>query len=199
MRINRIIPRTRAEGPGMRFTLWTQGCRTACEGCYSKALWPEDGGDAFSVAALSERIAETPGIEGITLLGGEPLLQAGELAELAAFARSRSLSVVTFTGFLYEDILSRALPEELALLAHTDLLIDGPYRRELRDLSRPWVGSRNQRYLFLTERYRMEDVLRCENRVELRMDGQGAVRINGMGDFEALERLLCDNEMIKGA
>lgn len=190
IRIHRYIHRTRAEGPGMRFTIWVQGCHNGCPGCCSTALWDENGGSAVSVDSLIQEIRQTKDIEGITFLGGEPMEQAKALARIAAAARELGLSVVTFTGLVYEDILSQADPHRLELLARTDLLIDGPYLQEQHDLSRPWVGSANQRYLFLTSRYSMADVEKCRNRVEFRLGKDGVLRINGMGDFAAIQAAL---------
>ena len=198
MRIHRVIPRTRAEGPGERFTIWTQGCHNGCPGCYSTALWDPKGGQECTPEELIGKIRQTPNIEGITFLGGEPMEQAASLAVIAAAAQEMGLSVLTFTGLTYEDILAQADPAKLALLAHTDLLIDGPYQKEQHDTSRPWVGSKNQRYLFLTDRYTMQDVNACYNRVELRLDKDGTLRLNGMGDFSALEQVLRNKTMIRG-
>ncbi len=188
MRIHRVIERTRAEGPGQRFVLWVQGCKSACPGCYARELWSLDGGKEASARELIARMDAVRGeIEGITLLGGEPFLQAGELSLVAAAARERGLSVMVFTGFLYEELLAEAEPGRLALLENTDLLIDGPYEAAQRDFSRPWAGSKNQRFLFLTKRYSMEDVMACKNCVELRVGGDGVLRVNGMADFDALQ------------
>lgn len=198
MRIHRYIPRTRAEGPGMRFTIWTQGCHNGCPGCYSTALWDNRGGTEIPAEELLRLIRQTGGIEGITFLGGEPMEQAAQAAVIARGAREEGLSVVTFTGLLYEDLLAEGDPDRLALIAHTDLLIDGPYLQDRRDLTRPWVGSENQRYLFLTDRYCMADVEKCRNRVEFRLDKNGVLRLNGMGDFGALEKALETKNITRG-
>lgn len=199
MRIHRILPRTRAEGPGMRFTIWTQGCHNACPGCYATALWDENGGQEIPTDELIRQIRQTSGIEGITFLGGEPMEQSADLAKIAAAAQSDGLSVLTFTGLLYEDLLAEADPHRMALLRHTDLLIDGPYLADRHDVSRPWVGSTNQRYLFLTARYSMADVERCRNRIEFRLDKNGTLRLNGMGDFAVLERMLNKQHISRGS
>lgn len=198
MRIHRIVPRTRAEGPGIRFTIWVQGCHNGCPGCYSTALWDPQGGTETTPGALIAQIRETPDIEGITFLGGEPMEQAADLAQIAAAAQKMGLSVLTFTGLIHENLLQEGDPDKLALLAQTDLLIDGPYLQALYDTSRPWVGSKNQRYLFLTERYQWTDIEKCRNRVEFRLDKNGVLRLNGMGDFAALEQILSEKSMIRG-
>ncbi len=198
MRLHRILPKTRAEGPGPRFTLWVQGCRNGCPGCYATELWDSAGGYPAEPEAILAQILATEGIEGVTFLGGEPMEQAGALAFIAQGARKAGLSVVTFTGLVYEDILAQKDPDRLALLAATDLLIDGPYLREQQDFSRPWVGSSNQRYRFLTDRYTQSDVDSCRNRVEFRLDRDGILRLNGMGDFAALEKILAQKAMVRG-
>lgn len=191
IRVGRVVPKTRAEGPGLRFAVWVQGCRLRCPGCYARALWDESGGTETDEDALLEELRKVADeVEGVTLLGGEPFLQAGALARFAGAAREMGLSVLTFTGYWYEDLLRGGDREALALLAATDLLIDGPYLQEQRDFSRPLVGSRNQRFRFLTERYSPADLERCRNRVEVRLGKDGVLRVNGMGDFGALEAIL---------
>lgn len=191
IRVGRVVPKTRAEGPGLRFAVWVQGCRMGCPGCYARALWDESGGTETDEDALLEELRKVAGeVEGVTLLGGEPFLQAGALARFAGAARELGLSVLTFTGYWYEDLLRGRDREALALLAATDLLIDGPYLQEQRDFSRPLAGSRNQRFRFLTERYSPADLERCRNRVEVRLGKDGVLRVNGMGDFGALEAIL---------
>lgn len=198
MRLHRQIPATRAEGPGLRYTLWVQGCRNGCPGCYATDLWDPAGGYEVSPEEVLRQIRETPGIEGVTFLGGEPMEQARDLARVAQGARDLGLSVLTFTGLTYEYLLAEGTPDQAQLLGLTDLLIDGPFLREQQDYSRPWVGSRNQRYLFLTDRYGPEDIDACRNRVELRLDRDGTLRLNGMGDFAALERILQNKTFMRG-
>ena len=191
IRVGRVVPKTRAEGPGLRFAVWVQGCRMGCPGCYARALWDESGGTETDEDTLLEELRRVSGeVEGVTLLGGEPFLQAGALARFAGAARELGLSVLTFTGYCYEDLLRSGDREVFALLAVTDLLIDGPYLQEQRDFSRPLAGSRNQRFRFLTERYSPADLERCRNRVEVRLGKDGVLRVNGMGDFGALEAIL---------
>ena len=191
IRVGRVVPKTRAEGPGLRFAMWVQGCRMGCPGCYARALWDESGGTETDEDALLEELRKVSGeVEGVTLLGGEPFLQAGALARFAGAAREMGLSVITFTGHRYEDLLRGGDRETLSLLEQTDLLIDGPYLQEQRDFSRPLVGSRNQQFRFLTERYSPADLERCRNRVEVRLGKDGVLRVNGMGDFGALEAIL---------
>jgi anaerobic ribonucleoside-triphosphate reductase activating protein len=177
-----MVPCTEAEGPGRRFALWFQGCPLRCPGCCNPEMLSFAGGTAVSLADLLEQIrqtAEGASIEGITLLGGEPLAHATGAAELARQVQSLGLSVMIFTGYTLEE--ARALPDAAVaeLLAHTDILVDGPYVRELPETQRRWIGSSNQRIHFLSERYRADDPCwQKANTLEIRWNGS-ELTING--------------------
>lgn len=149
-----FLPVTEAEGPGRRAALWVQGCSIRCPGCCNPHLFPAEGGrEVTADALLNELRAVRTEIEGITFLGGEPFEQAAGLAELARGAHGLGLSVMIFTGYTLEELRSRASAEIDALLAETDLLVDGRYQAEHPERSRRWAGSTNQRFHFLTSRY----------------------------------------------
>lgn len=112
--------------------------------------------------------------------------QAGELTDFGGYCRGLELGVLTFPGYLVE-----ALPEGAdALLAQTDLFIDGPFMRNLLDYSRPLVGSSNQRFICLTDRISKEEMGACANRVEVRVTPSGAIHFNGMGNLQCLHKFL---------
>lgn len=182
MRIAQMVPCTEAEGPGRRFALWFQGCPLRCPGCCNPEFLRFEGGEERSQEEMHDAITQAQtnqGIEGLTLLGGEPFAHAKDGASLAQFARSRGLSVMIFTGFTIEELQVRAEPEIHALLSVTDILVDGPYRREEPDTRRRWIGSRNQRIHFLTDRYHADDPCwRERNTLEIRVSGLG-VSLNG--------------------
>lgn len=145
----------------------------------------------MSVNELFFLIKEQKGIEGVTFLGGEPFEQAKPLAELARKVHNLGLSVLTFTGNTFEELKKSENEDIQALLKYTDLLIDGGFEKENFDLSRPWVGSKNQRYIFLTDRYSAEEIKNYKNKIEVRIEKNGFVFVNGMGDFDAIKRDLC--------
>ena len=187
MRVHRLIPRTEAEGPGVRFCIWVQGCAHGCEGCFAEALWDYDKGTEVSAQDVKRQIeAQAKQIRGVTFLGGEPFDQAAALAEIARFAHGAGLDVIAFTGYLYETLLTRE--DASRLLDDVDLLIDGPYIRALQDFSRPLVGSSNQRFIYLTDRFTPEEIRAYRNRFEIRVDPDGTVFLNGMGDLNRLRR-----------
>jgi anaerobic ribonucleoside-triphosphate reductase activating protein len=118
-------------------------------------------------------------IEGITLLGGEPMAHAVGAAALARQVQVQNLSVMVFTGFTLEELQQQPNPPVHELLAHTDILVDGPYRRDLPETRRRWIGSANQRVFFLTDRYQENDVRwYLPNTLEIRLGGS-ELSING--------------------
>lgn len=190
MRLNvyKIIEKTKAEGPGTRFCIWVQGCSKHCKGCFAKSTWAHVDNIIMPTSDIIRQIKNTQGIEGITFLGGEPFEQASALADIAKHIKRLGLSIVTFTGLNYEDLKQSTDKNIQDLLAHTDLLIDGGYEEDKFDLSRAWVGSSNQRYIFLTNRYSIDDIKKSRNKIEIRIDKNGFAEMNGMADFYKLKK-----------
>jgi len=182
VRIAHIVRCTEAEGPGKRFALWFQGCPLRCPGCCNPEMLPFEGGDLRPVDDLLGEIRtarDQHGVEGITLLGGEPLAHADGALGLARGSRALGLSVMVFTGYTLEEARRLPNPDVATLLAHTDLLIDGPYIREQPDTVRRWIGSTNQRIHFLTSRYHADAAYwREPNTLEIRFS-DGELSING--------------------
>jgi anaerobic ribonucleoside-triphosphate reductase activating protein len=182
LRIAQVVPCTEAEGPGRRFALWFQGCPLRCPGCCNPEMLPFTGGEETSVADVIAKVLHVQqhdGIEGITLLGGEPLAHAGAGAVIARQARQHGLSTMIFSGYTLEE--ARALPDLAVaeLLALTDILVDGPYLREQPDTTRRWIGSTNQRIHFLTDRYRSDDPCwQRRNTLEIRLT-RSELTVNG--------------------
>lgn len=189
LNIGARVAQTEAEGPGLRYALWTQGCPLRCPGCCNPHLLEDRPNQILSVDTLAKDILHTPDIEGVTFVGGEPFSQAPAAAVLAKTVRAAGLSVMVFSGFTLDAIRRR--PEWLPFLDEIDLLVDGPYVRALHQTDRRWIGSSNQRIRFLTDRYRhlQADWDTGPNTIELRLKN-GAVSINGFPhlDIEALAR-----------
>src|SRR3954451_21788875 len=181
LRVAQVVPCTEAEGPGRRFALWFQGCPLRCPGCCNPEFIPFAGGQAMPLADVLRMLDEArgQGVEGITLLGGEPLAHAAGSAALARAARDRGLTVMVFSGYTLEEARAKREPDVDAVLAQTDILVDGPYVREQPDTTRRWIGSTNQRIHFLSDRYRADDPYwRRPNTLELRLHG-GELTVNG--------------------
>lgn len=176
----------------MRFAVWAQGCSIQCPGCFNPHLWGTSGGQAIEVSSLAQRAVQS-GAQGVTLLGGEPFDQAPDFAAFAREVGRQGLSVMTFTGHSIEYLRSPQRPEgsEL-LLSATDLLVDGPYLADHIDNARPWAGSTNQRFHFLTDRYAALEVelSSLTDRLEVRVSATGRISINGWADVTTLDELL---------
>ena len=127
-------------------------------------------------------------VEGITVLGGEPFEQPTGLAQLLSLAWAHQLSTIVFTGFTLENLQCSDNDDIHTALQHTDVLIDGPYVEEMLSSERPLVGSSNQRFLFLTDRYQKPDFK--PNKIEVRIHRNGTAIINGMGREEQLRKIL---------
>lgn len=189
--VYKILKNTKVEGPGIRFCIWTQGCKKRCSGCWAKDTWEFGIGAKYSVKELFSLIIKENNIEGVTFLGGEPFEQACELAELSSLLKSHGLSVVCFTGYTIEELKSKNDNDVNMFLSHIDLLIDGGFEKENYDLSRPWIGSSNQRYIFLSDTYTQEDIEKYKNKIEVHINSNGKLEINGMGDFESINKIFC--------
>ncbi|MCM1129377.1 MAG: anaerobic ribonucleoside-triphosphate reductase activating protein [Alistipes senegalensis] len=137
------------DGPGLRLTLFVQGCPRACPGCHNPESIPLEGGRWYSAEELFGRICKNPILTGVTFSGGEPLSQAVSLLPLAKMIRQEKLDLAIYTGYVFEDILAHADPNVLALLSLADILIDGPFVIKQRNLSLRFRGSENQRILDL--------------------------------------------------
>lgn len=184
LNLARWIDCTEVEGPGKRFSLWVQGCRQRCPGCCNPLLFdevPRQLVDSAEVVAKIAAAQQAHGIEGVTFLGGEPLLQAAALAEVAGECQRLGLSVMVFTGYVREQIPALGLPGVDQLLRHCDLLVDGPYLEKQPERRRNWVGSANQRFHYLTGRYspEIETDPRYARGFEIRLSPDGQVLLNG--------------------
>ena len=184
IRIAALVPITEAEGPGARFAVWLQGCSIRCPGCCNPHMFDPEGGQAVEPAELLARLDLVRGqVEGITLLGGEPFEQAGQLVPFVRGARARGLSVVAFSGFRIEELRRDRPPGSRELLDELDLLVDGPYDASLPGSRRRWAGSDNQEFHFLTGRYSpgVEVVAagEPERTVELRVGADGRLERSG--------------------
>ena len=149
MRIANTVRDSIVDGPGLRFTVFTQGCPHGCPGCHNQSTWPFEGGEEVSVEQLLARMGNNPLLAGLTLSGGEPFCQAAECAALARVARARGMTVWTYTGYTYEALMQRGDPDHLALLAASDVLVDGPFVESLKSYEALYRGSTNQRLIDL--------------------------------------------------
>ena len=150
--ISHYIETTKVLGPFERSTLWVHGCCFECSGCIAKEM-NQDVPNVVKTTDIAEIFANIDNVEGITISGGEPFLQAEALSEMLDYVKKkRDYGVIVYTGFLYDDLMKSPDDNIRKLLNHVDILIDGQYKEELDD-GKPFRGSSNQRILELTDRY----------------------------------------------
>jgi anaerobic ribonucleoside-triphosphate reductase activating protein len=152
LRLHHLEQGSRANGPGVRTVLWTQGCSLGCPGCFNPQTHPGRGGKLWKVDDLIDFIISSPGHpEGLTISGGEPLQQLQPLNQLLRGIRQRSeLSIILLTGFSWDEIPKLAGSHQL--LSSVDVLFTGRYDRSHR-LASGLRGSTNKTVHFLTNRY----------------------------------------------
>ena len=149
LRIAGIVPASVVDGPGFRYTVFTQGCRHNCRGCHNPQTHDFNGGYYVDTDDLFNEMMSDPLIKGMTFSGGDPFEQPAPLAELAKKARAAGKDIIVYTGYTFEQLLSRAEsdPDTDALLKQTDVLIDGPFVLEKLNLELKFRGSENQRII----------------------------------------------------
>ncbi|WP_163533416.1 4Fe-4S single cluster domain-containing protein [Helicobacter suis] len=179
-----MIDATQAEGPGLRIALWVQGCLKRCKGCCNAHLLPIKPARLMHVNELQEQIqriyALHKDLEGITFLGGEPFLQASALAHIASFCQHLGLSVMVFSGYLLEELQDQKFKGSSALLKSTDVLVDGEFESSKIETRRNWVGSTNQRFHYLSNRYNSSiETMPCTSN-EWRISLDGKILGNGL-------------------
>ena len=132
------------DGPGLRLTIFTQGCLHHCPGCHNPQTHDPEGGSWADTEDILAAAAENPLLDGITLSGGDPFLQPVPCLALAEGAHKIGLNVWTYTGYTWEALWEENAP---ALLKETDVLVDGPFLLAERSLELRFCGSRNQRLI----------------------------------------------------
>lgn len=150
-----FLPRSEANGPGIRAVVWVQGCPIRCKGCFNRSSWSFSPAVSITARELADRILSVQGIDGVTFSGGEPFAQARPLADVAEQVRQTGLTVVTYSGYTFGNLKHSRDPEWKRLLAATDLLIAGPYRADLT-CSAPFIGSANQQVIPLSGRIALQ-------------------------------------------
>ena len=155
LRINALVEESIVDGPGLRYVVFTQGCPHRCKGCHNPQTHDFGGGRLVSAREIFERFTENPLLSGITFSGGEPFSQPAPLAFLAGAIKAAGKTVIVYSGYTLEALLEKALADDAvrSLLSFADMLVDGPYVEELRDLNLPFRGSANQRLLAREDLY----------------------------------------------
>lgn len=148
------------DGPGIRYSIFTQGCFHNCPGCHNPKSHDLQGGYLVELDEIIKEIDENPLLDGITLSGGEPMLQVKPLIEVCKAVKQRNLNIVIYSGFTYEQIIDD--PEKKSLLELCDMLVDGKFEQDKKSLALLYRGSSNQRLINIQESLKQNKVIEYE-------------------------------------
>ncbi len=164
VRISGLINDSIVDGPGIRLTIFTQGCPHHCEGCHNPQTHDFNGGEDATIESLLEKAKSNPLLDGVTFSGGEPFCQAKQLYELGLEIKKAGMSIVTYTGYTYEYLTKHADTENYygELLSITDYLVDGPFILSKRDILLKFKGSSNQRIINVKKSLAEKKVIEAE-------------------------------------
>ena len=137
------------DGPGFRYVLFVQGCPHRCPGCHNPESHDPEGGTEMTVSEIFGQIMEIPHLRGVTCSGGEPFEQVDALLELAQRIKETNLTLMSYTGYTYEELIARNDEATNKLLSLLNILVDGPYDKTCRNLTLQYRGSENQRVLYI--------------------------------------------------
>ena len=141
-----IVNDSIVDGPGIRVSIFCQGCPHHCPGCHNPETWGFGCGTPVSAEQILEIVRTNPLCRGVTFSGGEPFAQAEEFAQLAVLLKQHGYVVASYSGYTFEQLRS-GTPGQRKLLETIDVLIDGPFRLEEKSLELMFRGSTNQRIL----------------------------------------------------
>ncbi|AFI03921.1 4Fe-4S single cluster domain-containing protein [Helicobacter cetorum] len=179
-----ILECSEVEGPGRRFVLWAQGCLKRCKDCCNPHFLALKQAHLMQTSAILEQIIlshKQHHLEGVTFLGGEPFLQAQGLGKLAKECQKLHLSVMVFSGYKLEELKEEKFKGASLLLKHTDVLVDGEFDNTKTETKRNYVGSSNQVFHYLSNRYNKSiETMPVDSSNEWRIDLEGHVRANGL-------------------
>ena len=141
-----IVSDSIVDGPGIRTTVFSQGCPHHCPGCHNPETWDFGCGTKVPVEAIVDIVKSNPLCRGVTFSGGEPFAQAEGFAKLAKLLKEKGYEVASYSGYTFEELLHGS-EDQKELLSSIDILIDGPFLLAERSLEIAFRGSRNQRIL----------------------------------------------------
>ena len=141
-----IVTDSIVDGPGIRCTVFCQGCPHHCEDCHNPETWEFGCGTPMEEERILDIVKSNPLCRGVTFSGGEPFAQAEGYAKLGKLLKAAGYEVASYSGYTFEQLLNGTAAQK-ELLHTIDILIDGPYLAEQRSLELSFRGSKNQRIL----------------------------------------------------
>ena len=161
VRIAGIIDESIVDGPGIRMVIFAQGCPHRCKGCHNPETHDFEGGYLMSLEDIAQLPSKNPLLDGVTFSGGEPFSQAKAFSMLGKRFKDLGLDIMTYTGYTYEFLLEESNETNAwkQLLDVTDILVDGKFEIEKKNLLLPFRGSENQRIIDLNETRRQNKIV----------------------------------------
>jgi len=163
LRVAGFLDNTTVNGEGLRSAVFLSGCNHNCEGCHNKPMQDFNYGEDIDIKDIIDRIqSNMPLIRGVTFSGGEPFEQADKLSILAKDIKDMGLSLWSYTGYTFEEIINSGDKYKLKLLKMLDVLIDGRFEKDLAQGAHKYTGSRNQRIINVKESVAAKKVIMWE-------------------------------------
>ncbi len=149
VRIAGVVKESVVDGPGLRAVVFFQGCPHRCPGCHNPGTWDPNGGYETTPEEIWAALEydQNPLLSGITITGGEPLLQPAAALTLARMVQARGGNVMLYTGYTWEEVIAFPSGTVRELLNHLELLVDGPFLQDEKEAGLVFRGSRNQRII----------------------------------------------------
>ena len=141
-----IVNDSIVDGPGIRMTVFAQGCPHHCHGCHNPETWQFGCGTPMEEERIADIVGTNPLCRGVTFSGGEPFAQADDFTRLAQLLKQRGYEVASYSGYTFEE-LTKGTEAQQELLKSIDVLIDGRFELAQRSLEIPFRGSKNQRII----------------------------------------------------
>jgi anaerobic ribonucleoside-triphosphate reductase activating protein len=153
LRIAGVARESIVDGPGIRFVIFAQGCPHLCKGCHNESTHDFAGGYDCDLDRILTEIDKNPLLSGVTFSGGEPFCQAQGFYELGKEIKNRGLDLLAYSGYTFEELTELAKQDQYIekLLAVIDSLVDGPFILDERDLTLEFRGSKNQRFMKMSD------------------------------------------------
>lgn len=160
LKIAGIVVESIVDGPGIRYTIFTQGCPFKCKGCHNPQSQPLAGGTVVSLRVLYDEIKNNPLITGVTFSGGEPFIQPKPLSVLASVLREEGYSLWSYSGFTFDKL--KEDENRMELLKQLDVVVDGPFVMAKHSFDIDYRGSTNQRIIDVQKSLAEDSVVLAE-------------------------------------
>ena len=167
LKIAGVVTESIVDGPGIRYTIFTQGCPFHCKGCHNPQSQPLKGGMDVKLKIFYDEIKQNPLVTCVPYSGGEPFIQAGALSLLAKVLKREGYSVWSYSGYTY-DKLERD-DKFRSLLEQIDVLVDGPYVQSKHSMDIDFRGSTNQRIIDVPKSLAQDKVVLAEGFVQCKV------------------------------